>query len=165
MEKKPPRPYTPESFALAARGYLERFPCSDAKFKEVLRRKFLKRHQRPEKEWIEAAVKLGRKGGFLDDARYGQAVFEGLVRQGLPRVRIQQKLMLKQLDKNLISQLLSTLSQDIETRRGAVQIYAKRKRLGPFSKKPDERDYARLRRAGFDHDVVHWLLHDHDAAA
>lgn len=165
MEKKPPRPYTPESFALAARGYLERFPCSEAKFEEVLRRKFMKRRQKPETAWIAAAIELGKRGGFIDDARFGQAVFEGFVRQGLPAMRIKMKLKQKQLSESQISELLSTLPRDTEARREAVQIYAKRKRLGPFAHKPDERDYARLRRAGFDHDVVKWLLDDPASAA
>lgn len=150
-----PYQYTEESFASAARSYLERFPCSEARFDRVLRTKFMRHRQAVVEDWIAAAIQSGRNAGFLDDARYGQAVFEGYVRQGLPEMRIRQKLQVKQLAKGQISELLSTLPRDTETRMEALTIFARRKRLGAFNPKhPDEKDYARLRRAGFAHEDV-----------
>lgn len=154
-----PYQYTAESFASAARSYLERFPCSEARFDRVLRTKFMRHRQKVEEEWIAKAIEDGRKAMFLDDERYGQAVFEGYARQGLPAMRIRQKLQVKQLPGALISRLLATLPKDEEARTEAIMTYARRKRLGPFNPKhPDEKDYGRLRRAGFAHEDAAKLL-------
>lgn len=159
--ERPIRPYTPDSFARAATAYLERFPCSEAKLERVLTLKFIKRGQPIEKEWISNAVAEARRIGFIDDARYGQAIFDGYVRQGLPSIRIRQKLQLKQLSEAQISELMATLPNDTETKRAAVAVYARRKRLGRFNPRhPEPKDYARLRRAGFAHDVVEWVCND-----
>lgn len=161
MEKKPPRPYTPDSFARAATAYLERFPCSETRLERVLTLKFIKRNQPIEKEWIKRAVDEARRVGFIDDVRFGQALLESYVRQGLPPIRIRQKLQMKQLSDAQISDLISTIPGDTDARRAAVERYAQRKHLGRFNPRhPDPKDYARLRRAGFGHDVVEWVCHD-----
>lgn len=155
--KMPPRPYTPESFALSARAYLERFPCSEARFERTMKMKFLKRRQPHEPEWIDAALREGRRLGFLDDNRYGEALLNEYHRQGLPPMRIKQKLQVKQLPSVLITKLIATLPQDTETRRASLDAYARRKRAGPYNPKFAEKrdkDYAKLRRAGFQHDDV-----------
>lgn len=164
------RPYTAETFAFAARGYLERFPCSMARFEDVLRRKFKNKKQEAEESWIKDAIEFGVRNGFLDDDMYAQGVFNSLTRKGLPPFQIRQKMMIKQIDKARIQSLIETIPTDTDAQREAVAIYGRRKRLGVYrttnmsrldQKERDKKDYERLRRAGFAHDVALWFLHEH----
>ncbi len=171
MEKKRTtktvRPYTAESFAFAAKGYLERFPATIARFDMVLRRKFMNKRQVVEEQWIADAIEFGVRNGFLNDDLYAQGVFNSLHRKGLPPIQIRQKMMVKQIDRERIDALLASVPQDKDAQKGVIVTFARRKRVGQFraptlaEKDWDKKDYDKLRRAGFAHDVVSWFLHDY----
>lgn len=154
------RPYTKEKFLFVAQGYLERFPSSVARFETVMERKFMRKKQPVEHGWIIEARDKALKDGFLNDELYGTSVRDSLDRKGLPIVQIKQKLTIKQLDREYISSLMSEIEDDSDAQKKRIMIYCKRKRLGPFLTRELEHDkhYARLRRAGFNHDVVEWVM-------
>lgn len=161
------RPYTQESFAFAARGYLERFPCTVARFDMALRRKFMNKRQDVEEPWIKDAIDFGLRNGFLNDDLFAQGVFTSLMRKGLPPIQIRQKMLAKQIDKARIDALLASVPQDKDAQKESVVTFARRKRVGMFraptlaEKDWDKKDYDKLRRAGFAHDVVAWFLHEY----
>lgn len=161
------RPYSSESFAFAARGYLERFPCTVARFDQVLRRKFMTKKQPVEEQWIKDAIDFGLRNGFLNDDLYAQGVFNSLSRKGLPPIQIRQKMQTKQIDKTRIDELVATIPQDKDAQKDVLLTFARRKRLGLFraptiaEKDWDKKDYDKLRRAGFSHDVVYWFLNEY----
>lgn len=154
------RPYTKERFLFAAQSYLERFPSSIARFESVMERKFMRKKQPVERDWINEARDWAIKNGFLNDELYGQAVFDSLDRKGLPPIKIRQKLTVKQLDRSYISDLVSTIDIDLDAQKERIMTYAKRKRLGPFLTREldEQKHYGRLRRAGFSHDAVTWVM-------
>ncbi len=154
------RPYTKEKFLFVAQGYLERFPASVARFESVMERKFMRKRQPVERDWIVEARDWALKNGYLNDELYGTSVRDSLDRKGLPIVQIKQKLMVKQLNRDHISELVSEIDNDTDAQKERIQIYCKRKRLGSHILRDLDHDkhYARLRRAGFNHDVVEWVM-------
>ncbi len=147
----------------AARAYLQRFVASSGRLRRVLRRRLSRAERRGEEidrpameQEVERVVERMTALGLVDDAAYARGVAESLRRRGLSRRALRAKLREKDLPAALVDVVLAEVAGDDEL--GAAWRFARRRRLGPFSRGDRaarrERDLAALGRAGFGYGVA-----------
>ncbi len=162
--KKAPKPLSEKYLYNSALYYLQRHPTSQAHFLSVMNRKIARAaratHDEKAEEWqvlvAEKILPKMRDAGLLNDALYGQALTRSLQAKGLARNAIKQRLKTKGVDAD--PELLGE-QDDIE----AAMIHARRKRLGPFARAPEDeaarrKSLASLARAGFSFDTAMKVL-------
>lgn len=140
--------------------YLQRHPSSVSHFLEVMDRKMkrsLRAHPEqdiePFKVFIrEKLVPEFTRAGFLNDDLYAAALAGSLRRKGLPQRAIQMRLKMKGVEAPDAPEGHNDL--------GAAFIFAKRKKLGPFSarERDPQKDLAALARAGFSYEICKTVL-------
>lgn len=153
----------------ATLSYLARYAASTEHLRQVLRRKVQRRAARndepqPDSSVVEAAideaVSRATELGLLNDAEYAASRARQYRRKGESLSKVRARLMAKGLQQADITQALAPLDDD---EIAAANVYAKRKRLGPFrtsAGKPDQptRDIAALCRAGFSFTVARQVI-------
>jgi regulatory protein len=167
--RKPPKPPTRERLEKAALHYLERYAASAEGLRRVLMRKVERavragigeREQGAEDVAAVVAKLAGKK--LLDDAVFAEGRAASLARRGLPRGRIAQRLKVAGVAGDDIEKALGSLEESGENDLKAALIFARRKRLGPFSD-PARRPTARMKhlaamaRAGFSGDLARRVI-------
>jgi len=166
--RRPPRKVTPASLHAAAVRYLQRFAPTTHAFRRVMERRIRKSLAHHGGDPDEHAAMLDdlvarlTEAGALDDDRWARARAEELHRRGTPRRGIRAKLAAKGVDREIIAVAIEALEESLEEQDPdllAGWAYARRRRLGPFRRDPEERgerrekDLAAMGRAGF-----HWGL-------
>ena len=166
---KKPRKITPDYLHNAGLYYLERFSSSVANFKRVMKRKidrscqFHETETGPAYEMLDAVTEKFVTLGLLNDEIYSRSKTTSLRRKGGSRRKIQLKLREKGLDGDTIDQSLAqvdaeALSNGEDPELNAAMAYIKRRRIGPFRRKQDEKaadkDLASLARAGYSYDIA-----------
>ena len=173
MSKDPPARITQTYIENVALHYLERFASSSANLRRVL----LRRIHRSIAHWggeadqpladLEQVMQKLTRLGYLDDARYAVSKAGWLRAKGGSTLKVRAGLAAKGVDKELIDQALSQLSeQDGNDDLSAAWILARRRRLGPYrqDKRQEhrDRDLAVLGRAGFSWGVAKEVVDSED---
>lgn len=166
-----PQRMTPEEMRRVAVAHLQRFPCSKAHLRRVLRRKIRRSthhygdDEAPLLAAAEAAIDDLDGGALLDDRRYAGALASSLHRRGKSLRAIRQKLREKGVDGETTAEALSALGEgpgDPDLR--AAIRYARRRRLGPFQRTAARRverrqkDLAALGRQGFGYAIARRVI-------
>ena len=170
-DKKAKKPVTEAYLERAALHYLERFSSTEANLCRVLERKVKRRLDgdaitREHVGWIEACAKKCVKYGYVDDARYAESRFAGLLRKGKPLRTIGQDLRYKGVPQEMVEQLLSQAREDESNDPDlqAAAAYVRRRRFGAFrradrtSEEKIEKEKAAMMRAGFSYELVRKTL-------
>ena len=161
--KKPPKKISKAYLENAALYYLQRYATSAANLKRVLMRKVKRScafHQADADDFaplVDELVIRYTSVGLLDDKSFAVARVTSLRRQGLSRQAITAKLQVKGLTVSQIENALHAVDEEHEEpEMDAAIAYAKRKKLGPWRKKPltdpprdRQKEMAAMGRAGF----------------
>ncbi len=169
MAKKP-RPYTVTSLERAAVRYLQRYPASEARLRQVLARKlerakdFDRVVEDDPQEMIQSVIETCRLAGYIDDALYAKALVQSEHRKGRPLRVIAKKLREKGVPNEIGQEALGALkerSEDVDL--VAAHAFARRRRLGQYRLKElaeearrerARKDLAAMARAGFGYGVA-----------
>lgn len=126
------------------------------------------------KQWIEDIVKRMIRSDVLNDARYALGRATALRRLGRAPAKIRAQLASKGVSRAIIDEALGETAVTESGEDAALEAalaYARRRRLGPFSEKPDTQDEIRaqnkkhlaaLARAGFTYDIARQVMETND---
>ncbi len=165
-DKSRPKLPTVDRLTRVAIHYLERYNSSASNLKKLLERRVLKacrHHERDPGEFtemIETVVEKCVKAGLVNDRTYAETKTASLRRRGGSRRKIEAQLSAKGVDRDTIQ---SVLNDDQASDAEAANVYARRRRLGPFRKSADrierrDRDLAAMCRAGFAFDIARRVI-------
>ncbi len=180
-----PRRITPAYLENAALHYLQRFATSSANLRRVLMRKVQRAAEAHGSDpaegaaLVEALVARYQAAGLLDDRQYAAAKAASLQRRGASSRAIRERLAVKGVDRDLISETVSRLHDEEGGDLAAAAAFARRRRLGPFrpamggraaGKAADDtarqgKELAAMARAGFAFEVARRILACTDEAA
>lgn len=163
MARRKPRPLTRARLGRYADWYLERWSATRASLHRALWRrahKVLREHPHDELEvgvWIDEAIAERVRMGLVNDRRYAEDVLRSHRRRGVSERQTRSKLRVKGVDGALIDELFAQTDPERELRSAAK--YARRRRLGPYRRKPIDREgrakeLAKFGRAGFSFDIA-----------
>lgn len=169
-----PRALTKDGMYNRAVHYLERYAASVEGVRVVLQRSVMRAQRRgdvvPEAvhEWIEAALQKLVEGKLLDDALFAETKVRSLRRSGASAQKVRQKLAVKGVSAQLVNTALE--SEDVEDDLQAAIIFARKKRLGPYTSRGSRTDLrdkqiASLARAGFSLTIARRVVDATDEAA
>jgi len=154
--RKPPRRISADYLQRAAMHYLERYSAPAGQLHRVLQRKVMMscRHHGDERRsfaaLIDETVARCVAAGLVDDKRFAEGRAATLRRKGQSARAVAARLAAKGVGRELVAEV-SRATEDEEL--AAARIAARRKRLGPWSRRDRaenrQKDLAALARAGF----------------
>lgn len=161
MKKKLRKIPTPSYLANVALHYLQRYAASEASLRRVLINRirraamqhpaFAADHEKQAllRDALEKIIADHKKTGVINDAAFAATKINSLRRQGRSRRVIQQKLAVKGIASETIHSAISAHEEDenpeaIEFK--AALALARRRKVGPFRKNPQESDQDRRRK-------------------
>ncbi|HEY0522976.1 MAG TPA: RecX family transcriptional regulator [Stellaceae bacterium] len=173
-----PRRVTPAYLENAALHYLQRFATSSANLRRVLMRKVQRAAEAHGDDpaegaaLVEAMLARYQAAGLLDDRQYAAAKAASLQRRGTSSRAIRERLAVRGVDRDLISETVDRLHDEEGGDLAAAAAFARRRRLGPFrpaaggraAGNADEaaarrnKELAAMARAGFAFDVARRVL-------
>lgn len=154
--KAPPAPYDAAALERIALHYVGRYATTRAKLADYLRRKLR------ERGWagdgappVDSLVARFAERGYVNDALFAQARTESLHRRGYGMRRIRASLQAAGIDRDTIG---AACGEDGQAAEAAALAFARRRKLGRFSQKPQDlaekrRSLAAMLRAGHPYDV------------
>ncbi len=173
-----PRRLSPRYLENAALFHLRRHSSTVLGLKRVLLRKVdrsLRFHGGDREEavgWIEALLPKLQRSGYLDDERFATSRARSLLQRGTSVRMIQQRLKLKGVSAALVASSVQGLKQeDASPDWVAAVAYARRRRLGPFRKRPlaaredRARELASFARSGFSYTLASRIVDAPDEAS
>lgn len=158
--RKPPRKISPRSLENAALHYLKRYAATVSQLRRVLVRRAersLRAHDGDKAEalsWVEELLKKLVRNGLLSDGAYAESKARSLRASGRSARAIAQKLRVKGIAPELVTQTLARATAQVSEEE-AARTWARKKRLGPFRgdattrRERRQKDLAALARAGF----------------
>lgn len=168
---KGPKEATADYLEKAALHYLERYASSRANLRRVLMGKVersARAHGTDRDEGARAVEQLLdrlARAGYLDDTAYARGRAISLHRAGHGAQAIRMKLRQKGVDEDTAWAALESLEEEAEAPELAAALrYARKRRLGPYRRAPDqrqanaERDMAALARKGFSLDLARQVV-------
>jgi regulatory protein len=171
QERKAPKKISKKYLENAALYYLQRYATSAENLRRVLMRKVKKScafHQVPVEDFaplVDELVTRYMSVGLVDDTVFARARVTSLRRQGLSKQAIMARLQAKGLSKTQIESALRLVDEEHEDPEMAAAIAcARRKKLGPWRKKPltdpkdRQKELAALGRAGFSYEIARRAL-------
>jgi len=164
---KQPKKLSERYLRNAGEYYLNRFPASSNHFLTIMTRKIDKscraHTEQDRNEWIDhvkdTVIPYFTDLGFLNDEMYGRALYNSLKNKGLSSYVIKNRMKLKGVESNLINALCQDTENGVDD-KNAVQIFAKKKKIGKYrtipiyDDKEKQRDLGKLARAGFSYDLA-----------
>jgi len=172
-----PRRITPAYLENAALHYLQRFATSSANLRRVLMRKVQRAAEAHGDDpaegaaLVEALVARYQAAGLLDDRQYAAAKAASLQRRGTSSRAIRERLAVKGVDRDLISETVDRLHDEEGGDLAAAAAFARRRRLGPFRPAAGRsgggaddaaarrnKELAAMARAGFAFDIARRVL-------
>ncbi len=172
--RRPPKKLDDAWLQRQALDYLRRFTPTTARFRRVMLRKVdraidagTEADREDVAERLERLLERLCEAGYLDDVRLVAARVEQLHRQGTSGPMIRARLAQQEAPQALVERALDALREegrDVELE--AAVAYARRRRLGPWSRDREarrERELGSLARAGFGYAVALKVL-DADSA-
>ena len=166
-ERKPPKKISKKYLENAALFYLQRYATPADNLRRVLLRKVKRSctfHQVEAESFtplVDDLVTRYMAVGLVDDTVFARARVTSLRRQGLSRQSIIARLQAKGLAKaDIEAALLQVDAEQEDPELAAATAYARRKKLGPWRKKPQEmqKELAAMGRAGFSYAVARKAL-------
>ena len=172
-QPRPPKKITETYLHNSGLYYLQRFAASSAHFRQVMLRKVKKscHHHKDQdyeqcSEMVNALVEKFISAGLLDDEAYTKGVINSLRRGGKSRRAVMTKMKIKGLPNDMVTRILNDHDTDIaetpeEAERHAALIFARKKRIGPFTRDketPHEKALASMARAGFSYDTCRFII-------
>jgi len=160
----------PNKLEATAFHYLQRFSTSAENLRRVLMRRVLRSAYRNNTdvgeatEWVNEVVVKMQERGLVNDRVFAEGRVHSLLGRGMPLRGIRLQLLKKGVDEDIIDDVLRSAKEEAgDINFVAATILAKRRRLGPFSTKPNglknrEKDIASLARAGFDIDTARRII-------
>lgn len=179
MARRKAREATPAYLEGVALWYLERFPGSEARVRQVLRKRVARsvaeRETDPEvgAAHIEAVVEKLLRLGLIDDERFANSRVRSLRSRGKSARAILATLRKQGVSSDLAQQALRSYDDEadpVEDELTAARTFARRRRLGVHrrpsrqhesgqdARKEREKDLARMGRAGFSFDVARRVI-------
>lgn len=152
------KPLTEKRLENIALFYLERFETSVEKLRQVLKRRVSRQKMQgimvnPNVSgWIENVISKMQRQGFVNDERYVENAVRRMSEQGKSVRMMRQKLKAEGIDAAAVNnqvEMLDDLTQ--------AKIFVRKKHL-----KPDEKDLAKLARAGFDYETAKQALYQQE---
>jgi regulatory protein len=153
----------------SALNYLRRFTPTTARFRRVMMRKVDRAlaagttaDREETAERLEALILRLGEAGYLDDERLVRARVQQLHERGTSAQLIRARLAQQEAPSELVDASLAEMREegrDLELE--AAVAYARRRRLGPWSRQPGERrerELGSLARAGFGYAVALKIL-------
>lgn len=174
-ERKQPRKISPRYLENAALHYLKRYASTTTQLRRVMSRRITRslRVHGGDKEqalaWLDALVEKLVRNGLMNDQAFAHSRATSLRAGGRSARVITQKLRQKGVGVELAAQSTREATSTVSEEAAAL-IWARKKRLGPFSKDPAARaerrqkDLASLARAGFSYAVARKVI-DSDGSA
>lgn len=162
-----PSTLTQQSIYNRAVHYLERYAASVAGVRAVLQRSVKRAERRGDivppqtPEWIEATLLKLIEKKLLDDALFAETKVRSLRRSGASAQKVKQKLAVKGVSGTLVYDALA--SEDVEDDWQAAIIFARKKRLGPYTTRGDrtelrDKQMQSLARAGFNLSIARKIV-------
>jgi regulatory protein len=149
---------TPSQLFDSAVGYLARYAASTAQVKNFLQRK-CQRHMLQGGQDARADIagtleKLAQKK-LLNDVAFAETKVVALRRRGYGRARMAAMLQAKGVAAAIVKNALPSEAEEL----AAALAYAQRRRLGIFgaTQQWQDKDWAKLQRAGYSPDVIRQL--------
>ena len=143
--KKPrkPKPLTYQAVERMAVSYLQRFPASIHRFREVMARKIKRYESRSEtvvakaSEWVTKAESFCLRVGLLDDKALAKGLVQSYHRRGDGLAAIRMKLIRKGIRSPELDEAVAMLTDKYERTGTSVELvaavrYLRRRRFGPF---------------------------------
>lgn len=178
MARRKAREATPAYLEGVALWYLERFPGSEARVRQVLQKRVARSVAELETdptvgaENLEAVVEKLLRLGFIDDERFAQSRVRSLRSRGKSTRAILATLRQQGISAELAREALEGHDEgDVGTDEvEAARTFARRRRLGPHRRpgrrateddevrREREKDLARMARAGFSFDVARRVI-------
>lgn len=150
-----------DSLERLALRYVERYATTRAKLARYLDRKLRHRgwsgaDDPPIMPVVEKMARLG----FVDDRQFASMRAAALARRGYGNRRIDADLRAAGISDDDIAE---TVEEDADAMRDAAMLFARKKRIGPFSRgeldeKAQRRAFAAMVRAGHSIDVIRQIL-------
>ncbi|MCO4769596.1 MAG: RecX family transcriptional regulator [Deltaproteobacteria bacterium] len=180
-ERRTPRAPRVTTAALerAAVHHLQRYPSSRQQLRRVLMRRLQRAERRsepgegPDRDQVVADIdelveQLSARG-HLDDGRLADALAADWLRRGVSPPMIRARLRSKGISGEIATEAITAAKeaareQGVDPEVASAAAYARRRRLGPFRRNPDERqerrqkDLAALGRRGFRFDVARTVI-------
>lgn len=168
-ERKKPRKISPRYLENSALHYLKRYASTTTQIKRVMTRKITRSiavHGGDRAEaltWLEALIEKLVRNGLINDQSYAETRANSLRHAGRSARVIEQKLRLKGVPSSLATQKIREATEQVSEAAAAL-IWARKKRLGPFSrdaaarKERRQKDLAALARAGFSFAVARSVI-------
>lgn len=170
-ERKPPKKISRKYLENAALFYLQRYATSTENLKRVLMRKVKRSctfHQVPVEEFspiVDDLVARYAAVGLVDDVVFSRGRVASLRRQGHSKQAIMARLQAKGLSRVQIETALHHVdAEEDEPEMKAALACARRKKLGPWRKKPlteqkdKQKELATMGRAGFSYAMARRAL-------
>jgi len=154
--KAPPAAYDAAALERIALHYVGRYATTRAKLAAYLHRKLRERGWAGEEApQVDSLVARFAERGYVNDAMFAQARADNLLRRGYGARRIRASLQAAGIDRETIG---AACRNDSDAAQAAALAFARRRKLGPFSQKPQDlaekrRALAAMLRAGHTYDV------------
>mgnify|MGYP000500939292 CR=1 FL=1 len=146
-----------------ALNYLSKYASTEEKLRQILakycKRKWPQATIQDSSENIKATVQWCSNNGYVNDYDYMIMKINSGRLKGQSATLIKQKLLQAGLSKNIVLKAFTEDENHFENEFKAALVMAKKKRIGPFSVKPNSddaerrRQMARLARAGFNYEI------------
>lgn len=172
-DKRPPKKITQSYLHNAGLYYLQRFAASSNHFRSVMLRKVKKSclHHK-DQDYDECAAMVDAltakfiETGLLNDEVYTRGAVTSLRRQGKSKRAILDKMRTKGVQHNLTEKNLKDVDSNntpegMDPELFAALIFARRKKIGPYSRDqdtPQEKMLGRMARAGFSYEISQKVL-------
>ncbi|MGC6419264.1 MAG: regulatory protein RecX [Bradymonadia bacterium] len=138
-----PKPLTYQQVERMAVSYLQRFPASIERFREVMARKIKRYEARSETvvatalEWVAKAESFCLRVGLLDDKALAKGLVQSYHRRGDGLAAIRMKLIRKGIRSPELDEAVAMLTEKYESTGTSVELvaavrYLRRRRFGPF---------------------------------
>lgn len=170
---RPPKKISERYLHNSGLYYLQRFTASSAHFRSVMMRKVKKScYYHKDQNYdecalmVDALVEKFQTLQLLDDEAYTKGLITSLRRSGKSRRAVLNKLKIKGLPTEMVAKTLEAYDSETsdnpqDAERHAALIFAKKKRLGPFTRQketPHAKALASMARAGFSYDTCRYVL-------
>lgn len=165
----PPKPNA-ESLRMAALQYLERFPASTSRLRQLLQRR-IESYARLSGDTeaagaftatIEPLISDLQRSGILDDRAYAHGLARSLATRGLSTRMAAARMRARGLDPDTVADALKDAfpADDRDGAFAAALCLARKRRLGPFRATdrpvlPEGKALAIFARAGFDYETAY----------
>ncbi len=164
--KRPPKEVTASRLHNQALHYLDQFPTTAGKMRNVLINKTKKAAAFHEQDWdeilkiIDLEIERLKKAGILNDKLFAESKARVLARRGKSVRMIKASLNEFQIDEDNIDHAVAELgSNEYQADLQSAINYVRRRKFGPYREEAKRRerrdkDMAALARVGYSYDIV-----------